>query len=304
MHIVVFGAGALGTYVGARLEEAGEDVTFLVREGRAQQIQKNGLYIWSAKGDYEIINPRVITDPNDARDVDLVLISVKGYHLPATLDNLKVLTEKGAYVLPVLNGIEHIETLKIHLGSDSVIGGLSFIMATLNDEGHVIHSSDFHDLIIGELEPTQSTICTKFEEISQKANMHATRSDSISLELWNKYMFINALSGITTATNLPIGPIRANKETFYVAEKVLREMKMLANAYGVQVSEADLETAKTKLWRLSKEATSSMHQDRRKDTTLEVEHLHGGAIRLAEKAGIDLPYTQTIYGIIKPFENG
>ncbi|MUK89784.1 2-dehydropantoate 2-reductase [Ornithinibacillus sp. L9] len=303
MKIVVFGAGALGVYFGARFEEAGADVTFLVREKRAKQIHENGLAVNSPKGDYTFQDPTIITDVSEIESADLVLLSVKGYHLEGALESLKELQKKGAYVLPVLNGMEHIPLLQNELGKDFVLGGLSFIMATLNDHGHVEHNSEFHQVVFGALEPTHKAICQQLEELTENANVDVVNSDRILIELWKKYMFINAFSGITTATNLPIGPIRSNQETFRIAEMVLQEMRIIANAYHVEVTEKDVEAAKTQLLNIQDDGTSSMHQDRRKGLILELEHLHGGAIRLAKAKGLEVPYIEAIYGIIKPFED-
>lgn len=303
MHIAVIGAGALGLYYGGRFQEAGAKVTFLVREKRAEQIKENGLHIKSAKGDYTIENAEITTKAEEIADPDLVLLSVKGYHLPGTLDDVKILADKGAFILPVLNGIEHIGILQQAVGKDAVLGGLCFIMATLDEKGHVVHSGDFHRLVYGELEPTQTNICQQLDELAKQSNIQAQHSDDIMLELWKKYMFITAFSGITTATNLPIGPVRENKDTFRVAEIMLDEMKQLANKCGSEVTEKDVESAKNNLLELDDEATSSMHQDRRKGLTLEVDHLQGGALRLAKAKGLDVPYIDAVHGIIKPFES-
>jgi 2-dehydropantoate 2-reductase len=302
MQIVVIGAGALGVYYGSRFEEAGAGVTFLVRKKRAEQIREHGLHVESTKGNYTIKEPKIITDPDEIKSADLVFVSVKGYHLEGTIDDLKKLVKKGAHVLPVLNGIEHISVLQERLGKDAVIGGLCFIIATLNEQGHVVHSNDSHQLIFGPLEPTQKNICEQLEELTKKANIEAVHSEKITHELWKKYMFINAFSGITTAVNLPIGPVRDHKETFYLAEMILQEMKMLANKYHANLTENHVEAAKKSFKQLGEDATSSMHQDRRKGLALELDHLHGGAIRLARAAALELPFTQAVFGIIKPFE--
>ncbi|MDY0406957.1 ketopantoate reductase family protein [Virgibacillus sp. 179-BFC.A HS] len=302
MHIAVIGAGALGLYYGGRFQEAGAKVTFLVREKRAEQINENGLHIKSTKGDYTIENVEITTKAEEIADPDLVLLSVKGYHLPGTLDDVKILADKGAFILPVLNGIEHIGILQQAVGKDAVLGGLCFIMATLDEKGHVVHSGDFDRLVYGELEPTQTNICQQLDELAKQSNIQAQHSDDIMLELWKKYMFITAFSGITTATNLPIGPVRENKDTFRVAEIMLDEMKQLANKCGSEVTEKDVES-ENNLLELDDEATSSMHQDRRKGLTLEVDHLQGGALRLAKAKGLDVPYIDAVHGIIKPFES-
>ncbi|MDY0395305.1 ketopantoate reductase family protein [Virgibacillus halophilus] len=303
MHIAVIGAGALGAYYGGRFQEAGAKVTFLVREKRAAQIKEKGLQLKSKLGDYEIKNPAITTRAEDIVDPDVVLLSVKGYHLPGTMKSLQTLANNGAYILPVLNGLEHIGMLQEAVGKDKVLGGLCFIIATLNENGHVVHSSKFHRLLYGALEPTQTNICQRLDELTKHANMESLHCDDIMLELWKKYMFITAFSGITTAVNLPIGPIRENKETFRVAEIILDEMKQLANQSGSEVTKKDVEDAKNGLLALDAEATSSMHQDRRKGLTLEVDHLQGGALRLAKARGVEIPYTDAVHGMIKPFEN-
>lgn len=303
MDVVVIGAGALGSYFGARLSEGGANVTFLVREKRAKQIVSNHITVKSTQGDYTITDPQIATNASEIETVDLVLVCVKGYHLQGTLEDLKELTKKGAHVLPILNGIEHISYLQDQLGKDAVIGGLSFIIATLDANGHVIHSSDFHDLVFGALEPTQTPICNRLEELCNRANINGMNSDAILLELWKKYTFINAFSGITTAANMPIGEIREHESTFRIAENMLQEMRTLAKAFHVEIPGDDVGMAKAKLLHLPEDTTSSMHQDRRKGLTLEVDHLQGGALRLAKAVSVDMPYTETIYGLIKPFEN-
>lgn len=161
MNVVVIGAGALGAYFGIRLSEGGANVTFLVREKRARQIEENKLAVKSPQGDYTIKKPQLATDAAEIDQADLVLVCVKGYHLEGTLDNLKKLVDQGAHVLPVLNGIEHISYLQDKLGKDAVIGGLSFIIATLDEQGHVVHSSDFHQLVFGPIHSTQMPIDRK-----------------------------------------------------------------------------------------------------------------------------------------------
>lgn len=302
MHIVVLGAGALGAYFGARWAEAGAEVTFLVRDKRAAQIRKNGIRVNSTMGETVMEQPDIAQRADDIDDVDLVFVSVKGYHLSEALPNLRKLAETGAYFLPVLNGMEHIPLLQRELGREKVLGGLAHIMATLDDHGWVVHSGHFHALTFGALAPGQESVCKRLESLSETANMDAVHSDAVVSEMWKKYMFINAFAGITTATNLPIGPVREYTPTFEIAEQLLKEMQQLANAYDVPLEEADVQVAKDRLLGLGKDATSSMHQDRRKGLMLEVEHLHGGALRLAEEKGLKLPYTEAIYGLIKPFE--
>ncbi|WP_311608410.1 2-dehydropantoate 2-reductase [Peribacillus simplex] len=303
LNIVIIGAGALGSYFGGRLQQAGQHVQYLVRKKRAKQLKENGISITSPHGNYQFNDLHITQNVNDIEKVDLVILAVKGQHLQGTLTDLKVLVEKGAKVLPLLNGLEHVSILQEELGDEAVLGGSAFIIATLDEKGHVIHSNDNHDLIYGPLHPSQKEICDEFEQAAGSAIMKAGRTENILIRMWIKYMFITAFSGVTTASNLPIGTIRRFPETNGLLEKVLVEMKELANAYGVGITVENIAQALENMAGLPDESTSSMHQDRRKGLTLEVEHLQGGALRLADKAGLRLPVIGTLYALIKPFEN-
>ncbi|MCM3674328.1 2-dehydropantoate 2-reductase [Peribacillus simplex] len=303
MNIVIIGAGALGSYFGGRLQQAGQDVQYLVRKNRAKQLKENGISITSPQGNYQFNYLHITENVSDIEKVDLVILAVKGQHLQGTLKDLKVLVEKGAKVLPLLNGLEHVSILQDELGDEAVLGGSAFIIATLDEKGHVIHSNDNHDLIYGPLHPSQKKICDEFEQAAGSAIMKVSRTENILIRMWIKYMFITAFSGVTTASNLPIGTIRRFPETNGLLEKVLVEMKELANAYDVGITVENIALALENMAGLPDESTSSMHQDRRKGLTLEVEHLQGGALRLADKAGLKLPVIGTLYALIKPFEN-
>lgn len=304
MNIVMFGAGALGAYYGGRWAEAGQNVSFLVREKRKKQIEEQGLIIHSVAGDYQLDHPKLIVDPDEAEACDLLVLSVKGYHLNETLPVLKKFVARGARVLPLLNGIEHIYRLQEELGEEAVLGGLAFIIATLDEKGHVVHTSDSHDIVYGPLHPSQENLCKKLAQVMQNSNMNGNLSRTISKSLWQKYMFITAFSGVTTAANLPIGKIREQKDTLLLFRSVLQEMKNLANTFDIDLRDEDIEETMSRVGGLSFEATSSMHQDRRKGLNLEVDHLQGGALRLAKQSGLSLPHIETLHALIKPFESG
>ncbi|WP_336619050.1 2-dehydropantoate 2-reductase [Peribacillus frigoritolerans] len=303
LNIVIIGAGALGSYFGGRLQQAGQDVQYLVRKNRAKQLKENGISITSPHGNYQFNDLHITENVNDIEKVDLVILAVKGQHLQGTITDLKVLVEKGTKVLPLLNGLEHISILQEALGDEAVLGGSAFIIATLDEKGHVIHSNENHDLIYGPLHPSQKKICDEFEQAAGSAIMKVSRTENILIRMWIKYMFITAFSGVTTASNLPIGTIRRYPETNGLLEKVLVEMKELANAYDVGITVENIAQALENMAGLPDESTSSMHQDRRKGLTLEVEHLQGGALRLADKVSLKLPVIGTLYALIKPFEN-
>jgi len=305
MDILVFGAGALGGYFGGRLLEIGQNVSFLVREKRAEQLKKEGLKIFSPEGNFESKDLSIYTSPEQVEKADIIILSVKGYHLDAIIPQIQLIVERtGAFVLPLLNGIEHVERLQQAVGKEKVIGGLAAIVATLNKEGHVEHTNPNSLLRYGALHSEQTQICDEIEKIQHELKTRFRREKDILKQQWIKYSFITAFSGVTSAMQLPSGYITGTPATYNLAVKVIEEMSTLASKEGVQLTEDDVQGIVKMLKGFPKEATSSMHQDLKKGLPIEIEHLHGGALRLASKHEISLPVIETIYGILKPYENG
>ncbi|RBW69304.1 ketopantoate reductase family protein [Bacillus taeanensis] len=302
MNITVVGAGAVGGYFGARLQEAGAHVTFLVRERRYHELKKHGLHITSVNGDYTLVDIETVMDSNDISSCDLVLVAVKGYHLEEVISNIQSLVNRGAKVLPLLNGVEHYEKLQEQFGKESVLGGLCFIITTLDENGHIIHTSQQHDMVFGTLHESQVKICNDLDKLTKKANVNALYSNDILKDIWRKYAFITAYSGLTTASRLPIGPVREEKASVELLQSVLQEMKLLSSAYEVDLGENFVEETVGKMYQLPADSTSSMHQDFRKGLQLEVEGLQGGAVRLAQAVELKLSVVETLYALIKPHE--
>lgn len=302
MKITVVGAGAVGGYFGGRMQQAGFDVTFLVRQKRADQLKQTGLVIHSPLGDAQLA-ANVETDPTAIAECDLVLLGVKNYHLPSVMESIKPLAAKGAKILPLLNGVEHFSLLETQFGREAILGGLCQIIATLNEEGHILHTSQMHSLSFGPLIEEQQDFCREFYDRASLANMQLNLSKHVLTEIWGKYAFITAFSGVTTASRLTIDQVIAMDATREVYRAVLAEMYELAKANGVHLPEAFVEATVERMKTLEAGSTSSMHQDFRKGLPLEVESLQGAAVRLASQAGVQVPTVKTLYGLIKPYEN-
>ena len=305
MNILVQGAGALGAYFGGRMLEAGQNVSFFVREKRAAQLKEAGLKIYSPEGNFERKDISVYTSPNEVQNIDLVILAVKGYHLDTAIPQVQTIVQQtGAFVLPLLNGMEHLEKLQEAVGKEKVLGGFASIIATLNEQGHVVHTSGSSAVKFGALANEQIDICQQLEEIHYQVKTNILREENILKHMWTKYIFITSFSGITSATQLPAGCIASNEATYKVARKMIYEMAVLARKEGIDLTVQEVETMANRLKGFAKEATSSMHQDLRKGLPIEVEHLHGGALRFAAKHQVTIPVIETLYGVLKPYENG
>ena len=152
MNILVHGAGALGAYFGGRLLEADLNVSFFVRERRSAQLAKEGLKIYSPEGNFERKDVTVYTSPEKVKNIDLVILAVKGYHLDQAIPQIQTIVQRtGAFVLPLLNGVEHLEKLQQAIGKEKVLGGFASIIATLNEQGHVVHTSGSSAIKFGAL---------------------------------------------------------------------------------------------------------------------------------------------------------
>lgn len=304
MNITVVGAGATGGYFGARLAESGLNVTFLVREKRAAQLKANGLVVKSIVGDITISEPQIALNAEDIPACDVVILALKNYQLAASLPQLKVLVDRGAKILPFLNGVEHFEILTKEFGQENVLGGVCKIISTLDSEGTIIHTGKLHLILFGELEPSSKELCLQLEQAMSKANIKVKYTENIWNEAWSKYAFITVFSGVTSAGDLTTDLIYPNEATSNVYRRSLEEMKKLAGAYGAALPEDFVGQNIDGLPKYEKGSTSSMHQDKRKGLPLEVESLQGAAIRLASRKGMELPTIETLYGLIKPFEMG
>ncbi|MEH7255383.1 2-dehydropantoate 2-reductase, partial [Neobacillus niacini] len=297
MNILMLGAGALGAYLGGRLLEANQNVSFFVRENRAAQLTKEGLKINSPEGNFEARDITIYTSPDKVSNIDLVILAVKGYHLDQVIPEVQTIVQQtGAFVLPLLNGMEHIERLQQAIGKEKLIGGFASIVATLNEQGHVEHTSGSSTFKFGILHPEQTEICKQLEEVQSQVKTNLVKEENILKSMWKKYIFITAFSGITSAMQLPSGFIASSEATFAVAKKVIHEMALLASHEGIVLTEQEVERVVNTLVGFKKEATSSMHQDMRKGLPIEVEHLHGGALRLSSKYHVNVPVIETIYG--------
>jgi 2-dehydropantoate 2-reductase len=304
MNITIIGAGALGGYFGGRMLEAGLDVTFLVRERRAEQLKLTGLMIRSSHGDSNIDRVKLAVRAGDIEACNLVIVAVKNYHLKQVMEPIRSLVNKGAKVLPLLNGVEHFEILQQAFGADHVLGGVCQIIATLDNDGRIIQNGSLHNLMIGALHPDQVQLCRQLGDLFADANMECLVKENITFEIWMKYAFIVAFSGVTTASRLGIQDVLSIEPTHEVFHQTLIEMQKLANANGVKLPGNFPEIILQRMQKLPLGSTSSMHQDFTKGLPLEVESLHGGAIRLATRLGIEIPTVRALYGLIKPYDRG
>ncbi|MCD7033551.1 ketopantoate reductase family protein [Metabacillus sp. GX 13764] len=299
MKFLIAGAGAVGGYFGARLAESGEDVTFLVREGRREQLRKNGLKVCSPYGDINL-NPKTIVKGEEGA-FDVILIASKAYHLKSLLPDVSRFAEDKTVIVPLLNGMKHLEELFALFPKEQVLGGLCYIESTLSSEGNVIHTSPMHDLVFGEWDGQETEKAMSIIKAFQKSKVNVELSNSILKEMWNKYFFISAFSGLTSLYKTPIGPIR--EEGLNVIERLLSEIGEIMRASGAPIEDSSELKQLEKMMSMNAEMKSSMQRDMEKGSLIEGDHLQGYLLQLAKAKGISAPVLETIYTGLKIYDS-
>ncbi|PYZ94050.1 2-dehydropantoate 2-reductase [Salipaludibacillus keqinensis] len=302
MRMLVLGAGATGGYFGGRLLEKGEDVTFLVREKREQQLKKRGLIIKSVHGDVTL-NPKTLRAGRGEDDpFDVVFIATKSYHLTEAMETVLPYVRDYTLVIPILNGMEHIEQLYSYFSKEQVIGGLCFIESTLNEHGDIIQTSPTHELVYGEWAGKDTNRMNQLKECLSGTKATFRLSGQIQQDMWHKYLFITTLSGITSLMRSSIGPIRDTLEGRTYIQQLFEEVRLTMVQAGAPIGAGIVEKQMELIERSDFQMKSSMLRDIEKGDRIEVDHLQGYLIRLAEKSGVETPLLKLIYHHLKVYE--
>ena len=301
MRFLVVGAGGIGGYFGGRLVEKGEDVTFLVRESRKQQLEKNGLVVESVHGNMKF-QPKSILSGESAEPFDVILLSTKSYHLQGATESTKPYVTENTMILPLLNGIAHVEELRSAFGENHVIGGLCFIETTLDENGNVVQTSPIHDLVFGEFSNEKTERILKLQAAFEGTKANFRLSDNIEQDMWHKYQFIATLSGVTSIFRSPIGPIRDQEYGVETLQTLLQEVGSVMRsvkaplADGIEASQLD------KIMQMGYNMKSSLQRDMEKGLKTESEHFFGYLLQIAKEKQLSAPVIGTIYANLKVYE--
>lgn len=299
MKILVVGAGALGGYFGARLLDAGQDVTFLVRAGRAAQLQQHGLRIKSPRGDLTLASPPHLLSEQIAQHYDVVIVGCKAYDLDATMDSFAAAVGPQTSILPVLNGMAHVERLAARFGKERVLGGLCLISATLDPQGTVLHLNDTHSLVFGEVDGASSPRVAAIANAMSSANFDARASEQMSLEMWEKWIFIASLAGATCLLRGTVGDIVASGNAA-LPQALLDECAAIATGNGHTPRPASLERSLAMLTAAGSPISASMLKDLERGGAIEADHILGDM--LARAGARAAPTLKLAYAHLKTYQ--
>jgi 2-dehydropantoate 2-reductase len=301
MKILVLGAGGIGGYFGGRLAQAGEDVTFLVRPKRREQIAREGLVIESPLGSAKFPVKTVLAEELKP-GYDLVIFTCKAYDLDSAMDAIAPAMDGKCAVLPQLNGMAHLERLDQRFGRSQVMGGVAQINATLRSDGAVVHMDKLGRIVFGERDKKPSARAQALGEAFAKTNVDWKISPDIVQEMWEKVVFLAALAAATCLFRGNVGEIVAAPGGKEAMERVLASNVAIATAEGYPPRAAAVEFARNRLTDSEGTWSASMMRDLEAGGRVEGDHIVGWMLERARKHGIEDTILALAYTNLKTYE--
>jgi len=303
MRILVVGAGATGGFYGGRLAQIGRDVTFLVRPARAEKLRRNGLQIISPFGD-ATIQPQLITiDELRAKPqpFDLIFLAVKSYSLESAIEDFAPAVGPGTAILPVLNGMHHLDMLAARFGAEHVLGGTCRINGDMDAEGRILQLSKLGDMTFGELDGERTPRIERINTELNGALFEAVLSPNVLHAMWNKWYVLAALNVICVLPRGTCGEVVAVPQGLNFANAAIDECIAIAGANGYPPPADLIDWDRKRLTLPGSDLTSSMYRDMNKNAPVEADHIIGDLLARGEAYGIAAPLLRATYVQLKVY---
>ncbi len=300
MRVLILGAGAIGGYYGARLIEAGHDVTYLVRPARAALLAERGLRVHRGEG--EFARPvQAITAIAPSASYDLVIVSCKASDLESAITAIAPAVGAGTLVLPLLNGLRQLDALDSTLGAARVLGGVCHISVTLDVDGSIRQFGALDRLTFGSRDP-ELPIPDRVVGGLRRLGPNAIQSADILAAMWEKFAFIAALAGITCLMRGSVGDIIATAEGADLATRLYLECAHTARCSGYPLAAQTMADAERFLTTHDSPLKASMLRDVERGARTEAEHILGDLRERALARGLDTPLLAAALAHLRVYE--
>jgi 2-dehydropantoate 2-reductase len=303
MKIAVMGAGGVGGYFGARLAQAGHDVSFVARGKHLEAIKARGLVLRSPLGD-ATVKVKASDKPADLGDAEVVLFAVKLWDTESAAEAIRPLVAKGGVVIPFQNGVESIERIGKVLGPERVMGGAAYIAGRIGEPGVIVQTGQMARLRFGPVLPAQKKTAEAFLAACKDARINAELTDDIVKVLWEKFVLLVAVSATTTVTRGNLGIVRADPDLRWLLETVMRETWTLGRKRGVKLADDLVAQTMKSVDGLPAEMRASMAADLEAGGKLEAPWLSGAVALMSRAAGLEAPVNRTVFAALKPYIDG
>ena len=300
----IMGSGGMGGYIGAKLSQAGYRVSFIARGAHLEAMQNNGLKIEGPDETFVIDPNQATSDPRDIGPVDFVIFCVKLWDTEAAGEQCRDLVGPNTAVLSMQNGVDAEPILSGILGSQHVMGATSEIGANIIEPGFVRRFTPFAIIRFGEFDQIRSARSIQFSDAITAAGLGAEHVDSISLTIWDKFLWLVGASALNCVTRQPFGPVREDPDTRALLRQIMEEVMSVANAKGIPLTNENIETRLDYIDSLPGQAKVSMALDLERGNRLELPWLSGTAIRMGRELNVPTPANNVIYAALKPYIMG
>jgi 2-dehydropantoate 2-reductase len=302
MRILVVGAGAIGGYFGGRMLQAGCDVTFLVRPKRAAELASAGLVIKSPAGDVTLKNPPTVQADKLTEKFDVVLLSCKAFDLEDAIKSFAPAVGPQTSIIPLLNGMLHMDVLDKKFGRERVLGGLCAIAVMLNDKREIVHLAPPQSLNFGERDGKMPDRVRAIAAPMIAGKFGAVASEHIVQEMWEKWVFLASLAAATSLMRGPVGTILASPGGKDFLLGMLDESSAIAAAEGHAPRAPFLERTRGMFTAEGSQMTASMFRDIKVGAPVEADHVIGDLIARGDAAKVPVPKLRTAYTHLKVYE--
>jgi 2-dehydropantoate 2-reductase len=303
MRILVVGAGAIGGYFGGRMLQAGRDITFLVRPKRAAELASAGLVIKSPNGDVTLKNPPTVQADKLNEHFDLVLLSCKAFDLDDAIRSFAPAVGPRTAILPLLNGMRHLDVLEQRFGANAVLGGLCAIAVTLNENREIVQLAPMQSLGFGERDGQISDRVQAIAETMSSGQFGAAASKQVIHDMWEKWVFLASLAASTCTMRAAVGHILGAPGGKDFILGILDECSAVASSEGYSPTGPFFERVKGMLTAEGSQLTASMFRDVRAGAKVEADHIIGDLIARADAAKVPAPKLKIAYTHLKTYEN-
>ena len=302
MRVLVVGAGAIGGYFGGRMLQASRDVTFLVRPKRASELESRGLVIKSPNGDVTLKNPPTVQADKLSEKFDVVLLSCKAFDLEDAIKSFAPAVGPDTSIIPLLNGMRHLDVLDKKFGAERVLGGLCAIAATLNEAREVVQLAPMQSLNFGERNGGISDRVRAIGAVFAADNTGAIVSEHIMQDMWEKWVFLATLAASTSLMRTSVGNILAAPGGSDFLLGMLDECSAISTAEGYAPGGPFFQRTRGLLTAEGSPMTASMFRDIKAGLPVEADHVIGDLIARADAAKIPVPKLRTAYTHLKAYE--
>ncbi len=301
MKIAIIGTGGVGGYFGAKLAQAGNEVTFLARGEHLKAIQKNGLTVKSILGDFRVENIKATDKISNIEKPDLVIISVKAWQVKGIGEELKPILKSDTTIIPLQNGVLAADELMENIERKHILGGLCRIISKIEAPGVINHFGVTPTIVFGELDKSKTERLARIQNVFNAAGIESRISDDIEADIWKKFISI-CVSGLLAVSNTTYGELRELKETRNLMVELINEVYILSKKIGVNIEEDFVDKTVSFIDTYPSDSTSSLTRDVWERKPSEIEYQNGTVVRLGEKYGVATPINRFVYSCILPSE--